>query len=128
MSIRIGELKSSLSKLNKDEGSIDHIGLIAKNNLNMKVYEKHISQEGADKTNCQIYQLSSIKELSSVLDRVKYTYLSIPPRWIINFNRYTLSKPPRETDYKEDRGSAELDVANFNERNNHFKRAAYAYD
>ena len=128
ISIRLNELKASLQELDRRESSLDHIGLIATYQLHKNIYEKKITQDNADAIEEKI--ISILKREGSAANRVataRYTIISRPALWIINFNRKIIGKTPLAYHRSSDENLADLDVAYYYERNFLFTRAIRLY-
>ena len=58
ISIRTDELKRFLQDIDKNEGNIDHISLIATYEIHKKIYEERLSQDDADAAEHKLTTLS----------------------------------------------------------------------
>lgn len=127
ISIRLNELAASLQELDKNERSIDHIGLIATYEINKKIYERSIGQEEADALEQVVDSLTISGKDYAPVDENRYGPLSIPGIWIINFNRKVLGKKPLNLQPGMVSSSPDLDLAYYHERNYLFDRAISLY-
>lgn len=126
ISIRMNELKTYLQDLDFNEGSIDHISLIATYEVNKKIYENRITQDIADSIE---YKISSLQiNQASEESENKYEILYFPALYIINFNRKILGKPAVRYYRDKDDYYNDLDQAYYYERNYLFKKAVSFYD
>ena len=128
ISIRLNELKTSLQDLDKNEGSIDHISLIATYELHKKIYEERITQDTADSIEQKLNSLSLPVKADDVLSLDIYRLLAFPAVGMINLNRKILGKPPVRYIRNNSDEFEHLDNAYYDERNFFFKRAIYEYD
>ena len=126
ISIRMNELKNYLQDLDFNEGSIDHISLIATYDVNKKIYENRITQDAADSIEYRISSLQ-ISQARRNTER-KYAVLYYPALHIINLNRKILGKPSIKYSDDIDDYYSELDQAYYYERNYLFKKAIPLYD
>ena len=126
--IRLNELKTSLQDLDKNEGSIDHISLIATYELHKKIYEERITQDTADSIEQKLNSLSLPVKADDVLSLDIYRLLAFPAVAMINLNRKILGKPPVRYISNNSDEFEHLDHAYYDERNFFFKRAIYEYD
>jgi len=127
LSIRIAELQDYLQNIDRNEGSIDHIALVATYEIHKKIYEERITQDEADTAEHALNSLSISTESHtakvSKLDRIS----SLPALHLINFNRHILGKPPVIFEQNSNTGYRELDEAYYYERNFLYKKAASFY-
>lgn len=128
ISIRLSDLKVYLQNLDQDEGSIDHIGLIANYEIHKKIYENRITQEKADIIENRISSLSVQPEDGSGLLPEPYGILSLPAIRLINFNRSVIGKKPLKYRKDKDKNFSEVDIAYYYERNYLFEKAISSYD
>lgn len=128
IAIRLGELAASLQELDRNEKSIDHIGLIATYEINKKIYEKRMAQEDADALEQVVVSLVVNEKDDPSIIQTRYGMLAHPGIWLINFNRRILGKKPLKYDRHPDSALHALDVAYYYERNYLFERAIELYD
>ncbi|HNX25426.1 MAG TPA: hypothetical protein PKG60_15370 [Spirochaetota bacterium] len=125
--IRIKEIRTFLQRSNRDDNSIDHIGLVMKYRLHKAMYENRITSENKSILEARINSiLSSREEQSSALPG-RYKYLSVPVLFTINIIRYVIGMPLIK-DIKEDEVNLDLEVAYYYERNKDYKKAISLYN
>jgi tetratricopeptide (TPR) repeat protein len=128
ISIRFNNLKIYLQDLDRNEGDIDHIALIATYEIHKKIYEERITQDTADSIEQKITILSMAMKTDTGPYHVKFGILAYPAVGIINFNRGILGKQPLSFEINDIDDLKELDQAYYYERNFLFRRAIALYD
>ncbi len=128
ISIRMTELKTYLQDLDKNEGSVDHIALIATYEIHKKIYEQRISQDNADAIEQRINSLSLKEKTNETMSIGIYRLLALPAVGMINLNRKILGKPSVRYISNNNADSEYLDLAYYYERNYIFKKAILEYD
>lgn len=128
ISIRFNNLKIYLQDLDKSEGDIDHIALIATYEIHKKIYEERITQDTADSIEQKITSLSLTLKTDMSPYSNKFGILAFPAVQIINFNRKILGKQPLSYEMNDNEDFKDLDQAYYYERNFLFKRAIALYD
>jgi len=127
ISIRCNNLKIYLQDIDKSEGDIDHIALIATYEIHKKIYEERITQDTADSIEQKITSLSMSLKTDMSPYRNKFGILALPAVAIINFNRKVLGKQPLTYEMNDNEDFKDLDQAYYYERNFLFKRAIALY-
>lgn len=128
ISIRLNELRSNLQDIDRTEGSIDNVGLVATYEIHKKLFEARITQEEADAIEQRINSLVILEKDKNNRSGVSSTVLSFPALALINFNRRVLGKAPIAYFPGDDSGHINIDLAYYYERNFHFKRAIELYN
>ncbi len=128
ISIRLNELSSSLQDIDRTEGSIDNIGLVATYEIHKKLFENRISQEEADAIEQRINSLAILEKSRPPQFDLLFAIISYPALTMINFNRMILGKMPLVRHYDDDSGHVNIDLAYYYERNFLFQRAIKLYD
>ncbi|HNX25327.1 MAG TPA: tetratricopeptide repeat protein [Spirochaetota bacterium] len=128
ISIRLNELKTYLQDLDKNEGGVDHIALIATYEIHKKIYEERITQDTADSIEQKVNSLSLPVKTNGPLSRDLNSVLAFPAVQMININRKILGKPPVKYTSDNSDEFKDLDQAYYDERNFLFKRAISQYD
>jgi len=127
ISIRMSELAVSLQEIDKNEGNIDHISLIATYEISKKIYENRIDQDDADTLEQVVDSLVTREKDNPPIIKTGYGLLATPGIWVINFNRRVLGKKPLHYQAKEPGTSTDLDMAYYYERNYLFDHAIKLY-
>jgi len=128
ITIRLKELAASLRRIDREEGSIDHIALVATYEIHKKLFENRISQEKADELENRINSLFiRSRQNHTSIDSI-HAWLMAPAAGIINFNRMVLGKQPLSPRDGDNTGGTALDQAFYYERNMHFKKAIGLYE
>ena len=127
ISIRLNELRFYLLELDRSEGSVDHISLIATYEINKKIYEERISQDKADEIEQKINSLSlpvnrGEESTSNIFDIFPY-----PALGLININRMILGKSPVQYQSAPGDELKDIDKAYYFEKNFLFKPAIAQY-
>lgn len=128
ITIRLSELKTYLQDLDENEGSIDHIALIATYEINKKIYEERITQDTADEIEQKINSLSIPVRRDPGLPGDFLDLAAFPAVAVINFNRKILGKPPVRYLIRDNEDFKDLDLAYYHEKNFLFKQAVILYD
>jgi tetratricopeptide (TPR) repeat protein len=128
ISIRLNELKSNLQDIDRREGSIDNVGLVATYEIHKKLFEDRISQEEADAIEQRINSLVILEKEKNLRSDVMFTVLSFPALTVINFNRRVLGKTPLAYFPGDDSDHIHIDLAYYYERNFRFNRAIELYN
>ena len=125
--IRIKEIKIFLQRSNREDNSIDHIGLVMKYRLHKAMYENRITGEDTSIIETRINSILSGREEQSRVLPGRYRYMSVPVLYTINAIRYVIGMPLIE-DVKEDEVNLNLEVAYYYERNKDYKKAISLYN
>lgn len=128
ISIRLNELKSYLQDMDKNEGSVDHIALIATYEIHKKIYEERITQDMADSIEQKLNSISLPLKTDQSLSYDLYSMFSFPAVLMININRTILGKPPIRYKISSDASFNEISQAYYYEKNFFFKKAIVEYD
>lgn len=125
--IRVKEIRVFLQRSNRDDNSLDHIGLVMKYRLHKAMYDNRISGEDTSIIEARINSiLSGREEVSAVLPG-RYRYMSVPVLFTINLIRSVIGMPQIK-DMEEDAVNLNLEVAYYYERNKDYKRAIALYN
>ena len=128
ISVRLEDFKTYLQNLDRDEGGVDHIVLVATYEIHKKIYEERITQDTADLIEQKLNTLSlSVNNITPQTLNI-YGIFSYPAVEMINFNRRILGKPPVKYNRKTGYDFKDLDLAYYYERNFLYKAAASQYD
>jgi len=125
--IRIQELRLFLQRSNREDNSIDHIGLVMKYRLHKEMYENRIAQEDTGIIEARINSILSGREEENNILPGRYNYMSIPVLYSINLIRSVIGMP-RIENIKEDKLNLSLEVAYYYERNKDYKKAIALYN
>jgi tetratricopeptide (TPR) repeat protein len=125
--IRIKELRLFLQRSNREDNSIDHIGLVMKYRLHKAMYENRISNEDTSIIETRISSILSGREEESRVLPGRYRYMSVPVLFSINVIRYVIGMPLIR-DLEEDELNLNLEVAYYYERNKDYKKAITLYN
>jgi tetratricopeptide (TPR) repeat protein len=127
ISIRLDELREILQEQNRRDEGLNHIGLVSTYEINKKLFENRITQEGADALESRIDSVTGIKK-SGVSPLSTEGFLCRPVLALININRFILGKSPlscRQTGFQ---ALNNLDLAYYHERNFSFRKAIELYN
>jgi tetratricopeptide (TPR) repeat protein len=127
ISIRIDELREILQEQNRRDEGLNHIGLVSTYEINKKLFENRISQEGADALESRIDAVTSFKR-SGVSPLSTERFLCQPVLALININRFILGKSPLSCHRTGFQALNNLDLAYYHERNFSFRKAIELYD
>lgn len=128
IAIRLNELRSSLQDIDRSEGSIDSIGLVATYEIHKKLFENRMAQDEADAIEQRINSLAVHPRDTGPRADPIVSAISRPALAIINVNRTILGKPPLAFRRGDDPGLVTVDLAYYYERNFHFKKAVELYE
>ncbi|HEY1406726.1 MAG TPA: hypothetical protein VF857_08970 [Spirochaetota bacterium] len=126
LSVRMRELKIYLQKLDRSENKIDFVNLIARYNLNSRLYDKGLSD---DEANMVEYKMSELALSRKSYDTVRISgtrYVSEFALMFINAIRFFIGKDGISESSESDL-SDNLNTAYFFERNNIYDRALKFY-
>lgn len=127
ISIRLNELRSNLQDIDRREGNIDNIGLVANYEIHKKLFENRITQEEADDIEHRINSLVILEKEKPSRTNVLYPMMAYPALMVINFNRMIIGKLPLSYDRSDVSGHVNIDLAYYFERNLDFQRAKKLY-
>lgn len=125
--IRIKEIRVFLQRSNRDDNSLDHIGLVMKYRLHKAMYDNRISDEDTSIIEARINSILSGQEDEGTVLPGRYRYMSVPVLFTINLIRSVIGMPQIK-DMKEDEVNLNLEVAYYYERNKDYKRAIALYN
>ena len=125
--IRIKEIKVFLQRSNRDDNSIDHIGLVMKYRLHKKMYDSGISGEDSGIIEARVNSILSSREERSMVLPGRYRFMSVPVVFSINMIRRIIGLPLIE-DINEEYVNLNLEVAYYYERNKDYKKAISVYE
>jgi tetratricopeptide (TPR) repeat protein len=125
--IRIKEIRVFLQRSNREDNSLDHIGLVMKYRLHKAMYDNRISDEDTSIIEARINSILSGREEESAVLPGKYRYMYLPVIFTINLIRSVIGMPQIK-DMKEDEVNLNLEVAYYYERNKDYKRAIALYN
>jgi tetratricopeptide (TPR) repeat protein len=128
ITVRLNELKIYLQEIDKSEGSVDHISLIATYEIHKKIYEERISQDKADEIEQKINSLSLPVSNGEELTSDMIHLFVYPALGLINLNRLILGKPLMKYHTAKGDELKDLDRAYYFEKNFLFKQAIAQYD
>ncbi len=124
--IRIKEVRIYMQKSNREENSIDHMGLVMKYQTQKRLYESQIRQDDADLIEMRAHAILAETGASRSVTMDRYRFLSGPSVFMINLFRSIISKGPIRY-LTDDPANIFLGVAYYYERNNSFDGALRLY-
>jgi tetratricopeptide (TPR) repeat protein len=124
--IRIRELRLYMQESNREDNNSDHIGLLMKYKLQKKIYENQMSQDDADIIEARVNSILARNAINEDVSMDRYTYLSIPSLYMINFFRRMTNKDPIRN-ARDDPANLYLSMGYYYERNNYFSKALEFY-
>ena len=127
ITLRHAELKNLLHEMDRSEGTVEHIGLIATFSLHKQLYERRISQDRVDSVEQMIHSLLLQRENNTKHKSPGsglHTQIFIK---LINFNRWILGKSPLRLSSGNRQDMTDIDIAYYYERNFLFSKAIDAY-
>lgn len=125
--VRIKELKIFLQKSEREDNSLDHIGLVMKYRINKRLYEEQMSQEKADMIELRVSSLLSDTMQKKRVPLEQYEILAVPAIYTINFFRSIIGKEPIK-DIKDSKSNVFLEIAYYYERNKYYEEALQIYN